>query len=342
MPLWERSSAEEKQRLRQEQQAAEASRQSLEAGGLPIKAIQRLKEEMEKGHPLFTSDLSANELLLIRQQGYQPLSQVMGSSIYHVGTQYIRNSPTWGGEPQMEELTTLSDAHQNAARLALHRLKKEVALVGAHGVVGVRFTQRRYEWGSPLLEYTAIGTAIQLVGKPPPSQPFLSDLSGQDFWTLLQAGYYPAGIVTGYCSYRVALGSMLGKRVVNRFLNYNQNIAPFSQGISEARRLAMGRATAMAHKVKAHGIVGLHIEVDRKISEYEAEGWKVVYKTPEPREWEQKAKSLALTVHFGVIGTAIIAVKKEQIIPAPQPTLTLTDLRPGRYRQNRELTFRDE
>jgi len=69
MPLWKRSSAEEKQRLRQEQQVAEASRQSLEAGGLPIKAIQRLNEEMEKGHPLFTSDLSAKA-----GQDYQAVS----------------------------------------------------------------------------------------------------------------------------------------------------------------------------------------------------------------------------------------------------------------------------
>ncbi|MGH2509912.1 MAG: hypothetical protein ACRDHZ_21235, partial [Ktedonobacteraceae bacterium] len=62
-----------KPRLQQGLSEAAASHQSLEAGGLPIKAVQRLMEEKEAGHPLFTSDLSASELLLVRQQGYQPL-----------------------------------------------------------------------------------------------------------------------------------------------------------------------------------------------------------------------------------------------------------------------------
>ena len=36
---------------------------------------------------LFTSDLSVNEFLLIRQAGFQPVGLVMGSSIYHIGFQ---------------------------------------------------------------------------------------------------------------------------------------------------------------------------------------------------------------------------------------------------------------
>jgi hypothetical protein len=48
-----------------------------------------------------------------------------------------------------------------------------------------------------------------------------------------------------------------------------------------------------------------------------------------------------LYVHFAVLGTSIIAVKKDHVIPSPKPTLTFTDLRPGRYGQNQELTFRE-
>jgi hypothetical protein len=47
-----------------------------------------------------------------------------------------------------------------------------------------------------------------------------------------------------------------------------------------------------------------------------------------------------LYVHFAVLGTSIIAVKKDHIITTPKAGLTLTDLRPGRYGQNKELTFR--
>lgn len=325
MPFWKRSSPEEEQRRLREQQEAETSRQSLEAGGLPVRAKQRLSEEMEAGHPLFSSDLSTNELLLTRHQGYQPLSQVMGSSIYQVGWQYTRNY-TWN--VNASEMTTLSQAHQHAAQLALGRLAQEAALLKAHGVIGVRFTQRSYEWGNNLLEYTAIGTAVRLQGTPPASPPFLSDLSAQEFWTLLQAGYYPAGIVTGFCSYFVALGSRMTQQIQGWWGtgSYNQEVVPFSQAIYAARHLAMTRATNMARSQKALGIVGMHIDNNRRIVEYETEN--------------PSARYLDLFVHFAVVGTAITAVKKDHIIPTPKPALTFTDLRPGRYRQNQELTFR--
>jgi uncharacterized protein YbjQ (UPF0145 family) len=325
MPLWKRSSPEEIQRRQQEQQEAESSRQELERGGLPLKAQRRLSEEMEAGHPLFTSDLSAKEFLLARELGYRPLSQVMGSSIYQVGWQYTRGY-TW--DTQVMEMNTLSEAHQHAASLALGRLEQEAKMLGAHGVVGVRFSRRRYEWGYNLLEYTAIGTAIKLPNAPPTAHPFLSDLSGQEFWTLLQAGYYPSGVVTGYCSYYVALGSNLTQQIQGWYTGgTNQEIRPFTQGLYTARHLAMERATSMARKQQALGIVGMHIENDRQVSDYETEN--------PPR------KFMDLYIHFAVLGTSIIAVKKDHVIPKPQPTLTFTDLRPGRYGQNQELTFRE-
>ncbi|MBA2391113.1 MAG: heavy metal-binding domain-containing protein [Ktedonobacteraceae bacterium] len=325
MPFWQRSSPEEKERRLQQQQADEISRQSLEAGGLPTRASQRLAEEQAAGHPLFTSDLSTNEFLLTREQGYQPLSQVMGSSIYQVGWQYTRRY-TW--DTSAQELGNLSQAHQQAAILALGRLEQEAKLLRAHGVIGVRFSSRGYDWGSNLIEYTAIGTAIRLPDTPLGARPFLSDLSGQEFWTLLQAGYYPAGVVFGYCSYYVSLGSRLTQQI-NSWWNgggYNQEIVPFSQGIYTARHLAMTRVSTMAQQHKALGIVGMHIDNQRQVMEYETE--------------QPPAKYLDLFVHFSAVGTAITSVKKDHVIPTPKPTLTLTDLRPGRYGQQRELTFR--
>lgn len=319
-------SPEEKQRLEQEQQEAEASRQSLEKGGLPLKAQKRLNEEMIAGHPLFTSDLSTNEFLLTRSEGYQVLSQVMGSSIYQVGWQYQRNY-TWN--TVAGELDVLSRAHQHAAQLALGRLEQEAKLLRAHGVIGVRFSRRNYSWGSNLLEYTAIGTAVRLPNTPLGARPFLSDLSGQEFWTLLQAGYYPAGVATGYCSYFVALGSNM-TRQMNGWWGTggsNQEIVPFSQGFYTARHLAISRLQNMAQQLKAIGIVGMHIDADRDVQEYE---------TDNPSN-----KYLDLLIHFAVVGTAIISVKKDHVIPAPKPTLTFTDLRPGRYGQNTELTFNE-
>ena len=324
MPFWKRSSPEEQQQKIQAQQEAENSRRSLEAGGLPIQAQRRLSEETEAGHPLFTSDLSTNEFLLTRKEGYIALSQVMGSSIYQVGWQFSRNY-TWN--TVASELTTVSNAHQHAAQLALGRLEQEATLLKAHGVIGVRLTTRSYEWGQNLLEYTAIGTAIRLPNTPPPQHPFLSDLSGQEFWTLLQAGYYPAGVVMGYSSYYVSLGSNMTQQLRGWFGSggYNQEIVPFSQALYTARDLGMYRLVNMARRLNAFGVVGMHIDYKRNIQEYETENPSRYY--------------LDLFVHFSVIGTAIRAQKQDHVIPEPKLTLSFTDLRPGQRGETRELTI---
>jgi uncharacterized protein YbjQ (UPF0145 family) len=324
MPFWKRSSPEDQQQKIQAQQEAENSRRSLEAGGLPIQAQRRLSEETEAGHPLFTSDLSTNEFLLTRKDGYIALSQVMGSSIYQVGWQFSRNY-TWN--TVASELTTVSNAHQHAAQLALGRLEQEATLLKAHGVIGVRLTTRSYEWGQNLLEYTAIGTAIRLPNTPLPQHPFLSDLSGQEFWTLLQAGYYPAGVVMGYSSYYVSLGSNMTQQLRGWFGSggYNQEIVPFSQALYTARDLGMYRLVNMARRLNAFGVVGMHIDYNRNIQEYETENPSRYY--------------LDLFVHFSVIGTAIRAQKQDHVIPEPKLTLSFTDLRPGQRGETRELTI---
>ena len=67
---------------------------SLGAAGVPQDAMRRLAE-LQPGKPgaIFTSDLSVNEFLLVREAGFRPL--VLGSSIYHVGLQIGR----WGKTP---------------------------------------------------------------------------------------------------------------------------------------------------------------------------------------------------------------------------------------------------
>jgi uncharacterized protein YbjQ (UPF0145 family) len=330
MLFWRRSSSEEEQRRQRAQQEAEVSRRSIEAGGLPAQAQRRLSEEVAAGHPLFSSDLSINEFSLSREAGYSALSQVMGSSIYQVGWQYVRS---YTYNTSASEITALSNAHQHASQLALGRLAQEAAILKAHGVIGVRFTRRNYEWGNSLLEYTAIGTAVRLGNAPLPPRPFLSDLSGQEFWTLLQAGYYPAGIVTGYCSYYVSLGSALTSQLRGWWGGggYNQEIGPFTQALYTARDIAMYRLTTLARSLNAAGVVGMHIDNSRQVFEYERERG----------EFAPKDYYMDFSLQFSAIGTAITAQKKDHVIPSPRPVLSLTDLRPGRYGEIQELTLRE-
>src|SRR5258708_5734135 len=80
----------------------------VEVLGVPQDAMRRLAE-LRPGAPgsIFTSDLSVNEFLLVREVGFRPVGLVLGTSIYHVGLQVAR----WG---KSQELDVLSQAMYHA------------------------------------------------------------------------------------------------------------------------------------------------------------------------------------------------------------------------------------
>lgn len=278
-------------------QRREASQRSLEQGGLPLNAVDRLREQAQRqgtpGH-CFTSDLSVNELALVRQAGYVPLGQVMGSSMYHIGWQYM---PTGGynWSSGSGELTVLTEAFYQARHLALGRLQQEAVLLHATGVVGVRLEHKPYGWGASMLEFSAIGTAIRETDAPPPAggQPFLSDLSGEEFWMLRQAGFRPVGIAVGNCTYYCVPGWSTRNATSGGFWGgswQNQELRDYTQSVYQARALAMSRMEHEARNVQAVGIVGADVDVE-----------------VEPREVEvsQNNTRLDMIYHFTAIGTAI-------------------------------------
>src|ERR1700710_312070 len=151
------------------------------ARNIPEDAMRRLAE-MRPGQAtsLFTSDLSVNEFLLVREVGFRPLGLVLGSSIYHVGLQVGR----WG---KNQELDVLSQAMYHARELAMTRMEAEADALGADGIVGVRLEIEFKEYGNDLAEFIAVGTAVAGEAPPPTGAwrnnkglPFTSDLSGQD------------------------------------------------------------------------------------------------------------------------------------------------------------------
>ena len=150
--------------------------------GVPEAGRARLQQNRQG---LFTSDLSVNEFLLVKQAGFEPLGLVVGSSIYHIGIQMA-------GWKKSQEMTVLSEAMYGARQLAMTRMEEEADQLGADGVVGVRLDIGRYEWGQDMAEFIAIGTAVKhregVMHRAPNGRPFTSDLSGQDFWTLLRTG----------------------------------------------------------------------------------------------------------------------------------------------------------
>jgi uncharacterized protein YbjQ (UPF0145 family) len=270
-----------------------------DALGVPDDAMKRLAQ-MRPGQPtsLFTSDLSVNEFLLVREAGFRPLGLVLGSSIYHVGIQF-------GKWSQNRELDQLSQAMYHARELAMSRMEAEARALGADGIVGVRLDIEFKEFGNDLAEFIAIGTAVK-ADEPPPGggtwrnnqgQPFTSDLSGQDFWTLVQAGYAPLGMTMGTCVYHIA-----HQRFWQAMGNIGQNveIPQYTEALYDARELAMSRMQAEAEQLGAEGIVGVQM-------------------LSNTHRWGGH------TTEFFAIGTAVRPLRADHVIAKPQLVLPLTD-----------------
>lgn len=206
---------------------------------------------------VFTSDLSVSEYVLLGEAGFEPLGFVVGSSIYHIGLQLAR----WG---QNQELGTLTQAMYNARELAMTRMQAEAAQLAADGIVGVQLRMQAYVWGQDVLEFIATGTAVKALGgeagahRAPGGRPFTSDISAQDFFRLLAGGAVPVAFVLGTCVYHIAHQSALQSL---RQAGQNQEMVMFTQGIYEARELALTRMQTEASEAGARGIVGVSVGV---------------------------------------------------------------------------------
>ncbi len=224
---------------------------------LPAGAAERLRAMRGKGDrpAFFTSDLSVDEFLLVEQAGFEALGLVMGSSIYHVGFQWQKWSVS-------QELSVLTNAMFQARELAMTRMEEEADLLGADGIVGVRLVFKQYAMDEGVLEFQAIGTAIrhrERVGsfRTKDNRPFTSDLSGQDLWKLVRAGYRPVSLSMGACVYHIAhLSFMQALKQAGR----NQEMTIYTEATYAARELALERMQREAVERGGVGVVGARVE----------------------------------------------------------------------------------
>jgi len=308
MPFFRRASGEDREA--RDVAAAEqgASLEALERGGLPLRAQQRLSEMSR--NELFTSDLSVNEFALAHSIGLRPLGQVMGSSIYHVGWQQTPGS--WGGWQAggiSQELTMLSEAWNEARQRAFGRLEQEAKMLGAHAVVGVQLTTGRHDWAAGAIEYIAVGTAVRIEAEQTADQPTLTDLSGQDYWQLWQAGYRPLGVVGASSVYYIVSGWQQRQAQQGMFASWaNQELRDFTQGVYDVREATLGRVSAEARGQGAAGMVG--VSIDHSVEEREVDAGGT------------HRADLIVTMH--VLGTSIIErdVTVSEISPALQIDLS--------------------
>ena len=287
-------------------QRAAASLAAIEAGGLPLAARERLAKLGEAPAGFYSTDLTTSEFLLLREAGFRPITQVMGSCFYNVGWQYTPGGFGYGfGSGQIFELDAPTQAWQEARRLALSRLAEEARLAGADAVVGVRIERGAYEWARGLIEFIAVGTAVSCerfeIGD---EKPVLSNLSGQDFAKLYASGYWPVGIVAG----TTIIYAMTGwSQQVNAgwMFAQNQELPDFTHGVQAARAAAMQRVHAQASQLgRPAGVVGMRFELETAEVERQRGG-------------DTKVTDMIVIVH--ALGTAIVELENH---PAP-PAVTL-------------------
>jgi len=308
------------------QQRQLASIASLERGGLPLAAQERI-EELREGRSAWTSDLSVSEMAAIQHAGFEPVGMVMGSSVYRIAAQWgyttvygmggqatggrVRTYPCphgfysfAGGGVGSEHRAGYNWEHRyyeagitETRNAALRRILEEAHGLDAHGVVGVRILRRHLEGVGNSLEFTCIGTAVRRRGGPKLRSPFMSHLDGVAFSKLLHGGYVPVALVMGIGAMEIDPGC--GTEWALRSWS-NTRIQQISDGIEEARMLGINHLEAEVATVDADGAVG----VETDLSTYELGGESML-------------------VELFLLGTAVRRYAKEPLDEPPLPIMRL-------------------
>lgn len=248
----------------------------------------------------FTSTLPVASFLALRHSGLDPIRQVMGSCVYHVGwknTDYpaFMQQQGWQYEGGWTELANQTEAWNEARTLALGRLRDEARAAGALAVVDVAYRRVDYDWATGGIEIVATGTAVgssRFTLDDTEELP-LTNLSGEDFWKLLESGWWPLGIVAGSTVVYVvsSFSTALAGRLLTGTAAQNQELEDYTSGLYQARDLALRRVRAEARDVGATGVIALNLEQSYREHEVERNG---------------KFVDLIITMH--ALGTGLVAV----------------------------------
>lgn len=215
---------------------------------------------------MFTSNLSVNEFVLSRKCKLAPLGQVMGNSACCLNQSVFNNRIDPG------EIKALARPLLAVYLKALHEMQQAAKQLQAHAVIGVRLEQtRRYKqlWTPKnVIEVKVIGTAVSWNVSELPEQPYLSGLTGQEFYALYCAGYHPVGLVVGHSVYyQISQDSKLfgtipaGVSLLDyERINPNMERSDYTKAVKKARDLAMTRMQSEAEYLQAEGIVGVSIK----------------------------------------------------------------------------------
>jgi uncharacterized protein YbjQ (UPF0145 family) len=289
---------------------------------LPPAALARLGEARERG--TWSSGLSVAEFAAISSVGFEPVGQVMGSTVHNLGWWYgaridcgyaggglfrqgTASTVTSGMRGAWGGYGTYVDTLYRARRAAMGRMAAECSALGGDGVVAVSLNIQPFMGAAHHLEFQAFGTAVRARGPVRPPRPFLSHLAGQDFAKLVTGGWIPVDM---------ALGTSIGIRhddwrtsMTTGAFAANQEVAGWTELVSVTRHEARGHFLDDTARTGAEGVV---VSVaDLKVGH---------------RECSYNAERRDHVVESTFIGTAITRFRAEGG-PPPARGLTIMRLR---------------
>jgi uncharacterized protein YbjQ (UPF0145 family) len=206
----------------------------------------------------FTTSASGTELYCHLDAGYTPISFVMGNVAYALG---IGRGITGGLSTLARgEVRQYSEMYNRIRHLALFRLRREAASVGANAVVDVRIDLRPF--GAGVVELLMTGTASRhaalAADSRDPSNVATSELSGAEIFSLAQLGYAPVQLVMATSVYSLGVVGGIGASFAALAKGELKEVTELIYG---ARENCLSLLRAEAESVGAERVIGNRLQI---------------------------------------------------------------------------------
>jgi uncharacterized protein YbjQ (UPF0145 family) len=274
--------------------------------GLPPVAAERVRRAAAGGP--WTSLLTAPAAAGLEVAGFDPVGEVMGSIVQHIGWAGYRGCGAYGALGGWNASTTVAgyapylDALYRGYGTAMDRMLQETAAIGGDGVVGVRLTVDNLDARSR--EFMMLGTAVRARGNVRPARPFSTDLPAYDVAKLLRSGWMPTDVVFG-----ISVGIRHDDWQTRQQSSWgagNVEVSGYTNLVNSVRADARRRFAKHVHEAGAEGAV---------VSSMSLNTWEI-----EPSENHKDHVAEA-----SVFGTSLVSFRTTGA--APPRTLTYLPLR---------------
>ncbi|MBI4346100.1 MAG: heavy metal-binding domain-containing protein, partial [Elusimicrobia bacterium] len=199
----------------------------------------------------FSTAADGQELYCQLDAGFTPIRFVFGNVAYAIGL---------GGGVKgafrglaRGEVREFSEIFNRTRHLALERITREAEAAGGNAVIGIRTLIRPFQG---MQEMIMLGTASRHRGLPPPwtDGVVTSDMSNEEMWNIIHAGYMPIRLVLGVSVYSLGLAGGL----TSFFKSLVRGEIPeLTSLIYEARANALAKIEADARIADADDVVGI-------------------------------------------------------------------------------------